>query len=178
MKYYIYTAFFILFNYNNSFSQNLLKESNFYTDNISWLCDYYPYNNYQIDYHYNYWESQYSNEAKYRKYKWQRYKYRSCGNRNNFENCKCCNYHSPDLEFRNLNNGNRDVYVGIGYSELIQQKMLSQNLLTSGKFYKVTCRINVPETYQNGHNTITNKSELKFMLAKNKVKYKKPDCLI
>ncbi len=174
MRIYIFSfftgAFFLLGIPKSINSQNLLKESSFQTDDISWICNNWQYIDFQIDYHYNYWKSQYKNEAKFRHSKWQRYKYRDCGK----SGCKCCNYHSPDFEFDEPVNGYRNIYVGIGYCELIQQQLLNENNLIPGKFYKVNFKIKVPTKYQNGHNTITSDSKLKFFLAKNKTEYKKP----
>jgi len=49
----------ILIPYLTSFSQNKINEGNFQTDNISTVCEYYRYVDFQIDHKFTWWQSQY-----------------------------------------------------------------------------------------------------------------------
>ncbi|MGC9332147.1 MAG: hypothetical protein ACP5DZ_09780, partial [Bacteroidales bacterium] len=89
--------------------------------------------------------------------------------------CPCCAQHSPNTRY----DGNmfldginisdtHGVFARIGAYELIQQKFLGVwGSLESGAYYKIKFRVYVPSGYSD-YNC------LKFMLAKNEVKYKSP----
>jgi len=163
---------FLSISYTISFSQNMIQEGDFTISDFSRICPNTWESGEQIDSRFNYWESQFHNEAKYRRKSYQLYRFRDCGTSDNKKKCDCCNAHSPDLGCVDIGNGNFDCSVGMGKGELIQQKLLNQNEPVEGNVYKVRFKLKIPTNNNNFPNIITEESKLNFMLAKNKVKYK------
>jgi len=154
----------LIFTLSKVRSQNLLQDGSFDNYNLETVCPHTDALESEGS-----WESQYSNRARYRKpgiispLMWF-----DCGS----NPCPCGGFHSPDImnsqtfyyfESRIMNGANGN-FVRMGSYELIQQK-LNENL-ESDSYYKVRFRIFIfSEDYHQ-------ESKLKFMLSKNKIKYK------
>ncbi|MFW5721205.1 MAG: T9SS type A sorting domain-containing protein [Bacteroidota bacterium] len=172
-KYYFFLC--LIFISHNLISQNLLQDGNFDNYTVQTYCKHINSFNYI---HYA-WETQYSNKAKFKKKELELnfpLAWYSCGKWNDcgeeYPPCNAGSSHSPDLLdesalydlfVRNMN-GASGNFVQIGAYELIQQK-LDENLET-GNYYKVKFRLFVYSE------KIIDGNKLKFMLSKNKVKYK------
>jgi hypothetical protein len=154
----------LIFNLSKVKSQNLLQNGSFDNYNLETECPHTDAFGSE-----GAWESQYSNKARYRKtgiispLMWS-----DCGS----NPCPCGGFHSPDImnsqtfyyfESR-IMNGASGNFVRMGPYELIQQK-LDDNLET-GNYYKINFRIFIFS--QDYHQ----ESKLKFLLSKNKIKYK------
>jgi hypothetical protein len=172
-KYYFFLC--LIFISHNLMSQNLLQDGDFENYTVQTYCKHINSFNYI---HYA-WETQYSNKAKFKKkvlglnspLAWYSCgKWSDCGEE--YPACNAGSTHSPDvldesalydLFVRNMNGANGN-FVQIGAYELIQQK-LNEDLET-GNYYKVKFRLFVYSE------NIIDGNKLKFMLSKDKVKYK------
>ncbi|MEA3447405.1 MAG: T9SS type A sorting domain-containing protein [Bacteroidota bacterium] len=166
--------FFIISN-NNLSAQNLLSDDNF----EGYFCSTNCRDDNSFSGSWYAWKSQYANVAKYKIISdnntniFSLKKWRSCKFDDN--DCPCCAQHSPDIRydgnmfFDGINiSDTHGVFARIGGYELIQQKFLDiWGHLESGSYYKIKFRVYVPSGY-------SDYNALKFMLAKNEVKYKSP----
>ena len=167
MKNFLLIIIYIFF-YGIVLSQNRLHEGDFEGGASVWGCPHYD----DINYRFNHWKTEFSNMALYKKRPFAIKIWQSAGSNSQEPPCPCGAYHSPD--YRGAVNNPQGYYIGILQYELIQQKLEGSDKLEEGKFYKVSCKINVPEFF-NGDNHVTENSEryIIFFLAKNRVHYKR-----
>ena len=167
MKNFLLIIIYIFF-YDIVLSQNRLHEGDFEGGASVWGCPHYD----DINHRFNHWKTEFSNMALYKKRPFAIKIWQSAGWNSQEPPCPCGAYHSPD--YRGAVNTPQGYYIGILQYELIQQKLEGSDKLEEGKFYKVSCKINVPEFF-NGDNHVTENSEryIIFFLAKNRLHYKR-----